>query len=63
MLVKVAIPRQVQFKIVPSFQERLFGGQQEVHYIGGSEVLPPPLEPEEEARAIESLVDPENPEA
>ena len=63
MLVKVAIPRQVQFKIVPSFQERLFGGQQEVHYIGGSEVLPPPLEPEEEARAIESLEDPENREA
>ena len=63
MLVKVAIPRQVLFKIVPSFQERLFGGQQEVHYIGGSEVLPPPLEPEEEARAIESLEDPENREA
>ncbi len=63
MLVKVAIPRQVQFKIVPSFQERLFGGQQEVHYIGGSEVLPPPLEPEEEARAIESLEDPDNREA
>ena len=60
MLVKVAIPRQIQFKIVPSFQDRLFGGQQEVHYIGGSEVLPPPLEPEEEARAIESLEDPEN---
>ena len=63
MLVKVAIPRQVQFKIVPRFQERLFGGQQEVHYIGGSEVLPPPLEPEEEARAIESLEDPDNREA
>lgn len=60
MLVKVAIPRQIQFKIVPSFQDRLFGGQQEVHYIGGSEVLPPPLDPEEEARAIESLEDPEN---
>lgn len=60
MLVKVAIPRQIQFKIVPSFQDRLFGGQQEVHYIGGSEVLPPPLEPEEEARAIESLEDPDN---
>ena len=60
MLVKVAIPRQIQFKIVPSFQDRLFGGQQEVHYIGGSEVLPPPLDPEEEARAIECLEDPEN---
>lgn len=63
MLVKVAIPRQIQFKIVPSFQDRLFGGQQEIHYIGGSEVLPPPLEPEEETRAIECLEGPEKQEA
>ena len=55
MLVKVAIPKQIQFKIVPNLPEMLFGKQQEIHYIGGSEVLPPPLEPEEEARAIENL--------
>ena len=55
MLVKVAIPKQIQFKIVPNLPEMLFGGQQEIHYIGGSEVLPPPLEPEEEVRAIENL--------
>ena len=55
MLVKVAIPKQIQFKIVPKLPDMLCGGQQEVHYIGGSEVLPPPLEPEEEAQAIEAL--------
>ena len=55
MLVKVAIPKQIQFKIVPNLPEMLFGKQQEIHYIGGSEVLPPPLEPEEEAAAIEQL--------
>lgn len=55
MLVKVAIPKQIQFKIVPNLPELLFGKQQEIHYIGGSEVLPPPLEPEEEAAAIEQL--------
>ena len=55
MLVKVAIPKQIQFKIVPNLPEMLLLGQQEVHYIGGSEVLPPPLEPEEEMRAIENL--------
>ena len=55
MLVKVAIPKQIQFKIVPNLPELLFGKQQEIHYIGGSEVLPPPLEPEEEASAIEQL--------
>ncbi len=55
MLVKVAIPKQIQFKIVPNLPEMLFSGQQEIHYIGGSEVLPPPLEPEEEAKAIRDL--------
>ena len=55
MLVKVAIPKQIQFKIVPNFPEMLIRGQQEIHYIGGSEVLPPPLEPEEEAKAIGDL--------
>ena len=55
MLVKVAIPKQIQFKIVTNLPEMLFSGQQEIHYIGGSEVLPPPLEPEEEAKAIRNL--------
>ena len=55
MLVKVAIPKQIQFKMVPNFSEMLLRGQQEVHYIGGSEVLPPPLELEEELEAIEQL--------
>ena len=55
MLVKVAIPKQIQFKIVPNLPEMLFSGQQEIHYIDGSEVLPPPLEPEEEAKAIRNL--------
>lgn len=55
MLVKVAIPKQIQFKIVPNLPDMLFNKQQEVHYIGGSEVLPPPLEPEEELEAIERL--------
>ena len=55
MLVKVAIPKQIQFKIVPNLPEMLFKGQQEIHYIGGSEVLPPPLELKDEIRAIEQL--------
>lgn len=55
MLVKVAIPKQIQFKIVPNLSEMLFGKQQEIHYIGGSEVLPPPLDAETESWAIERL--------
>ena len=33
----------------------LFPEKQDVHYIGGSEILPAPLEPEEENEAIECL--------
>ena len=42
MMVKVAVPV-------------LFGGQQEIHYIGGSEVLPPPLENEKEREVVRWL--------
>ncbi|WP_330606445.1 RNA polymerase sporulation sigma factor SigE [Jingyaoa shaoxingensis] len=36
--------------------EFMWRRKNEIHYIGGSEVLPAPLEPEKEAQAIESLV-------
>ena len=55
MLIKVAIPNQVQLKLVPNFPALLMGKQNDVHYIGGAEVLPAPLEAEAEARAIREL--------
>ena len=55
MMVKVAVPEKFKLRIVPNVRTVLFGGQQEIHYIGGSEVLPPPLEPEKEAKAIAGL--------
>ena len=42
MMVKVAVPEKFKLRIVPNVRTVLFGGQQEIHYIGGSEVLPPP---------------------
>ena len=36
-------------------QKWLFSGEQGIFYIGGSDVLPPPLRGEEEKRAIEAL--------
>ena len=48
MVVKVAMPQQFKLKVVPSLKGLLFPNQKEVHYIGGSEVLPPPLETERE---------------
>ena len=55
MLIKVAVPNQIQLKVVPDFSNFLFGKQNDVHYIGGAEVLPAPLEPEAEATAIRRL--------
>ena len=43
------------FRMVTSIRELLFGKRGEIHYIGGAEVLPPPLEAEEEARMLELL--------
>ena len=36
-------------------ENALQGGRQEIHYIGGSEILPPPLESVEENEAINGL--------
>ena len=55
MVVKVAVPRQFKLKIIPDFRGIFFSNQKEIHYIGGSEVLPAPLETEEESEVIENL--------
>jgi len=41
--------------MVTSIRELLFGKKGEIHYIGGAEVLPPPLEAEEESRMLDLL--------
>lgn len=55
MVIKVSKNRGLSFKMIPTIKSLLFGSQGDIHYIGGSEVLPPPLEPYEEACAIEGL--------
>lgn len=55
MVIKVSMNRGLSFKMMPTIKNLLFGSQGDIHYIGGSEVLPPPLEPHEEAWAIEGL--------
>ena len=55
MVVKVAVPQQFKLKIVPDLKTIFFGNQREVHYIGGTEVLPPPLEGEREKEVIHYL--------
>jgi len=55
MLIKIAVQGKVMFRMVTSIRELLFGKRGEIHYIGGAEVLPPPLEPEEEAGWLDLL--------
>ena len=55
MIIKVTIPHQVQLKVAPRLKSMIFAREGEIHYIGGTEILPPPLNAVEEARAILGL--------
>lgn len=55
MVIKVSIPNRFQFKAVPTFTSLLFQKQGEVHYIGGADILPAPLESQKEAEVIGQL--------
>ena len=55
MYIKVSVPEQFQMRIVPTFQNFLFPQTTELHYIGGADVLPPPLDAEKESECIEKL--------
>lgn len=52
---KVIMPNNFRMRMVSNFRTILFPMQQDVHYIGGSEVLPAPLCAEEESRVIHEL--------
>lgn len=52
MIVKVAVPQRFQIKMTAGPRELLFSKPGDCHYIGGSEVLPAPLEAEEERELL-----------
>ncbi|MCM1058342.1 MAG: RNA polymerase sporulation sigma factor SigE [Firmicutes bacterium] len=54
MILKVAIPGRMKFKMIRR-ENPLFGRKSEIHYIGGAEVLPPPLEVDQESQVISDL--------
>lgn len=55
MYLKVMMPNRFQFRMVPSFKNFLLDRKGDIHYIGGADVLPAPLEPAEEAEVIADL--------
>ena len=55
MIVKVCIPGKIQLKMMQKGR-RLFGCEPgDIHYIGGTDVLPPPLDPTRENEVISEL--------
>ena len=55
MIIKVAIPNQIQLKVVPRFKSMFLAQKGEIHYIGGAEILPAPLTMEEEEQVMKKL--------
>lgn len=46
---------KIRFTMLPSITGFLFPNKREVHYIGGTDVLPAPLKPEEEMKMLSML--------
>ena len=55
MIIKEAVPHQFKLRVIPDFRTLFFPDKKDIHYIGGSEILPAPLDTEEEARQIARL--------
>jgi RNA polymerase sporulation-specific sigma factor len=55
MLLKLSIQNKFQFRMIPDIRTIIFGQKGEIHYIGGSEILPPPLDAIREAEVISRL--------
>ena len=55
MLLKVYLPSKVRISLGKN-EGRHVGAKQEIHYIGGSEILPAPLDIEEENEAIRGMI-------
>lgn len=63
MIINAVMSNQFKLKFIPGFRTFLFPEKKDIHYIGGSEVLPAPLAVEEEAEAISDLGSKENEQA
>lgn len=60
MLLRISMPGHFQFRMIQDWRNVLFHQGGDIHYIGGAEILPAPLEPSEEAACIEALKEEEN---
>lgn len=55
MAIKVSVTNCFRLKVMPSFKSLLFQREGAVHYIGGADILPAPLNSKEEAEVLLEL--------
>lgn len=55
MLIKISFPNKFQIKLIYTIKKFLFFRKGDIHYIGGTEILPAPLGHEEEIEIIQKL--------
>ena len=57
MVIKVAVPHQFKLKVIPDFRSLFFSDKKDIHYIGGSDILPAPLGTENDEQARKMLIE------
>ena len=55
MLLRISMPNHFQFRMIQDWKSVFFHSGSDMHYIGGAEILPEPLDPGEEAACIECM--------
>lgn len=55
MMIKIAVPHRFRLRVMPDVRTLFFPDRREIHYIGGSDILPAPLDVEEESSTIMKL--------
>ena len=55
MLLRICVPNRFQFRMMQDFRHFLFHPGSDIHYIGGAEILPEPLDSQAEAECIRKL--------
>ena len=63
MIADTWMPCQWKMNIIPNIRTIFFADKKEIHYIGGSDILPAPLELERETEAICQLMTEDNEQA
>lgn len=56
MIAKMKIQNKMYFSIMPAIRNIFMSGEGDVHYIGGTDVLPPPLSSEEESELLDRMI-------